>query len=277
MKANDAVAGRTITRELKKAETPGPCPSLEDIAALVDGSLNAAERDGLMGHLAICRSCRDTFVTTRELCKAETAATRRPGYLIPSSLAAAAVIVIAMAVTLEGPPSPKKLHVAKDLPAASAGFREEKARVEVAAKDRPAATGHRGRLQAAAPLQLLTGDEAALPEAKNFGFAGSLRQDGPVIVAQDVEVTGDTRTFPLSVGFAAREGAAVDLSTLRFESLKGESIDLTPRIRRYATKDGVKVDNVSLPAGTYRFRLGIGDVNGRFSETEFMVKVTVIY
>jgi len=129
----------------------------------------------------------------------------------------------------------------------------------------------------ATSLQLLTMEEAALPEAKNFGFAAALRNDGPSITARDLEVAPGSRTFPLHVGFAAKDGAPVDISTLRLECLKSSTIDLTPRIRPYADKDGVKVDSISLPPGSYRFRVAISDFKGRFSEKEFMVKVSVNY
>lgn len=130
---------------------------------------------------------------------------------------------------------------------------------------------------AAAPLQLLTMEEAALPEAKHFGFAAALRSDGPSITARDLEVPPGEATFPLEVGFAAKDGTPVDLDTLKVECLKSAAVDLTPRIRPYAGKDGVKVDSVSLPPGSYRFRVAISDFKGRFSEKEFTVKVSVNY
>jgi len=129
----------------------------------------------------------------------------------------------------------------------------------------------------ATPLQLLTTEEAALPEAKNFGFAAALRSDGPSITARDLEVPPGEGTFPLQVGFAAKDGTPVDIDTLKLECLKSSSIDLTPRIRPYADQDGVKVESISLPPGSYRFRVAISDFKGRFSEKEFTVKVSVNY
>jgi len=129
----------------------------------------------------------------------------------------------------------------------------------------------------ASSLQLLTMEEAALPESKNFGFAAALRNDGPSITARDLEVPPGERSFPLMLGFTPKDGAAVDLDTLKLECLKSTTIDLTSRIRPYAAKDGVKVDSISLPPGSYRFRVAISDFKGKFSEKEFTVKVTVNY
>lgn len=129
---------------------------------------------------------------------------------------------------------------------------------------------------AAAALQLLTAEEAARPEAKNFGFAAALRNDGPSITAKDLEVPPG-QTFPLAVAFTAKDGTPVDIETLKLECLKSTPIDLTARVKPHAGKEGVKVDNVSLPPGYYRFRVAISDIKGRFSEKEFLVKVSVNY
>lgn len=129
----------------------------------------------------------------------------------------------------------------------------------------------------AVPLQLLTAEEAALPGARNLGFASALRNDGPAIAASDIEVPPGAASFPLEVAFRARDGAPVDIRTLKLECLKNTTIDLSVRVSPYADEEGVKVDNVSLPPGYYRFRVGIGDFKGRFSEKEFTVKVSVNY
>lgn len=129
----------------------------------------------------------------------------------------------------------------------------------------------------AAPLQLLSAAEAALPESKNFGFASTLRNEGPAIAAQDLEVDAKDQTFTLLVAFTPKDGAAVDISTLKLECLKSSNIDLTPRIRDFANDEGIKADSISLPPGQYRFRVAISDFKGRFSEKEFMVKVLVNY
>jgi hypothetical protein len=129
----------------------------------------------------------------------------------------------------------------------------------------------------AGALELLTREEAALPESKSYGFSSSLRNDGPAISVKDVEIGADQLSFPLTVGFASKIGGDVDLATLKLECLKSSPIDLTARIKPYAGKEGVRIASVSLPPGLYRFRVAIGDVNGRMSEKDFTVKVSVTY
>ena len=116
-----------------------------------------------------------------------------------------------------------------------------------------------------------------MPEAKSFGFVTNLRNDGPTISVKDVEIGSGQQSFPLVIGFAAKEGGAVDVATLKLECLKSTPIDLTLRMKPYASRDGVKIDNVSLPPGSYKFRVAIGDANGRFSEKEFTVKVSMTF
>lgn len=129
----------------------------------------------------------------------------------------------------------------------------------------------------ASVLQLLTTEEAARPEGKNFGFAAALRNEGPAIAAKDLEVPAGQESFPLVVGFTAKDGTPVDVDSLKLECLKSNPIDLTARVKPYTDKEGVKIDNISLPPGYYRFRVAISDFKGRFSEKEFCVKVSVNY
>jgi anti-sigma factor RsiW len=43
----------------------GPCPELEQLAALADGQLPAAERDAVLSHLGTCTNCYELFVEIR--------------------------------------------------------------------------------------------------------------------------------------------------------------------------------------------------------------------
>ncbi|GFO55627.1 hypothetical protein GMSM_26340 [Geomonas sp. Red276] len=126
-------------------------------------------------------------------------------------------------------------------------------------------------------VELLTAQEAARPDSRVYGMAERLPADGPEIWVSDLEVPAAAPTFPLVVRFTEKGEVPVDAATVRLECLKNNPIDLTPRIRPYAGKQGISIQNVSLPPGIYRFRVAIGDVKGRFSEKEFTVKVSVIF
>lgn len=285
----DSLLGTALAQEIGSPEQTGPCPSPEGIAALVDGSTEVGDRDSILGHLAECGKCRRIFFTARELIDEERAAEERKRYLIPSLLATAATVVIALTLTLtSGEPEKKTTHLAKQEQVAPPTESPSEERLSNAGTEErptpsprsvavPSAQGARRRAPRGgeaqqSPLILLSAEEASMPGHRSFGFASSPQQDGPVITAQNVEIENGT-AFPLSIGFSPREGSPVNLATLKLECLKSTPIDLTARISPYAQSDGVRIDRVSLPSGSYRFRVSIGDVNGKFSEREFTVNV----
>jgi hypothetical protein len=122
-------------------------------------------------------------------------------------------------------------------------------------------------------FELLSIEEAARPAGRSYGFANQAADNGPAIVAQDLEVQ-EAKPFTLMVRLNARDGAAPDLATLRIECLKSPVIDLTPRLKQYITEEGVKVDRTTLPPGLHHFRVSINDVRGRLTEKDFTVLVS---
>jgi len=122
-------------------------------------------------------------------------------------------------------------------------------------------------------LQLLTADEAARPEEKNYGFASPQADNGPIIGVPKLEVI-EGKPFALVVRLTPRDGAAPDPETLRIECLKSPAIDLTPRIRSYVSGEGVNIDKVTLPAGLHHFRVSVSDARGRMSEKDFTIVVS---
>lgn len=277
----DEILGRAMARGVREDGAVTPCPSPEQMAALVDGSVSGADRDSLLGHLAVCGKCRQVFVTARALVQEEVADGGRSWFVIPSALAVAVLLVLALTLTLRQPPV-EQVRVAKlEEPAGSPGAVPAKAGEEPAKKAGRAAAPGKETLPtagiAAEPVMLLTMEEAALPGSKSFGFAAHGGDDGPAILVKDLEVGADRGTFSLKVGFAPKSGGDVDLATLKLECLKSSPIDLTPRVMPYAGREGIVIERVSLPPGSYRFRVAIGDFNGRLSEKEFTVKVSVTY
>lgn len=136
-----------------------------------------------------------------------------------------------------------------------------------------------GGVMAAIPepqFELLSFEEAARPEVRSYGFAAHVADSGPSIDAPDLEVQ-EAKPFTLMVRLNARDGAAPDLLTLRVECLKSPVIDLTPRLKRYITSEGVKVDRTTLPPGLHRFRVSVNDMHGRLSEKDFTVLVSGVF
>lgn len=113
MKTRDVFLGTAITRAFKRAEQVNTCPALEDIAALVDGTIQGTLRDDIMGHMATCDRCRQVFTMTGELAEHEKEYGRGRWSKVSSAFAVAAVMVLAISMTFRYLPSeqPRKAKI----------------------------------------------------------------------------------------------------------------------------------------------------------------------
>lgn len=272
-----------MARALSLGEPDGECCTAEEIAAMVDGVLKGEESERVAGHLASCSKCLETFTLAQEL--SDTAqitekSSHRSWYLAGGGLAVAVAAVLAVKLTLTAPGPPGTTSVRQQQSQQIASVSPHPAS--------PAATGsggirsdHKSRASGAgaaavAVLTLLTDEEAARPAAKNYGFSEALKEDGPAISAKDLEISG-AEPFQFSIAFTPRDRVEVDLSTLKITCTKADPIDLTPRLQTFATAKGIFVDKTILPEGLYRFRVGIGDYQGRLSQKEFTLNVSYKY
>lgn len=125
------------------------------------------------------------------------------------------------------------------------------------------------------PLELLTPEESAMADPPSGPIqAGRLLNDGPeIVVSQPQENVPYNPPIPIVVRFIPYNGRDVDLTKLKIEVLKILTIDITPRVLPYATKEGIKVEKASLPPGEHKIRVIIGDVSGGMTERVFRVKV----
>jgi len=125
-------------------------------------------------------------------------------------------------------------------------------------------------------LELITTEEAATPELppSALHIDVALPGEGPEV---DVLTPENGKPYKppveISIRFIPKDGADIDLSTLKVEYLKFITIDLTKRVRPYATKEGIEIPKTSLPSGTHTIRLTIGDVSGGITRRIFYVKV----
>jgi len=125
-------------------------------------------------------------------------------------------------------------------------------------------------------LELITAEEAASPELPSSALhiEAALSEDGPAV---DVLTPKNGKSYKppvgISIRFIPKEGGDINLSTLKVEYLKFITIDLTQRVRPYATKTGIEIPETSLPSGTHTIRLTIGDVSGGVTRLIFYVKV----
>ena len=128
---------------------------------------------------------------------------------------------------------------------------------------------------AAEAVVLLTKEEAAMQDAPGGVYeVGRPLNSGPKIMIVVPETNHEYKSpLAIEVQFIPREGSEVDLSKFKVECLKFFNIDITDRVKRYTTKQGVKVDRAELPAGIHKLRITIGDTGGGITQDIFVVKV----
>lgn len=129
----------------------------------------------------------------------------------------------------------------------------------------------------AADVWLITQDEAARPAApprprlamRNSGAAG------PQIILVRPH-PGDELRSPLAVTirFEPRGDAAVDPASLKVVVQKLFDIDITDRVRPYASAEGIAMDQAKIPAGEHVVEISVADDHGR--RTSEIVKLTVV-
>ena len=73
-------------------DVQGPCPSLEDISALIDGTIEKEQKEKLQSHISSCEICYETYISALELTDTQDKKSLR----IFSPLSVAASIFIAL-------------------------------------------------------------------------------------------------------------------------------------------------------------------------------------
>lgn len=272
----DAKLGRALGRESAAGARAGSCLTPGQIAGCAEGTLDPAGRDAAMTHLAACGDCRAKFLLTRSLLPEMPAAgdrrqgRRRWGIAAGVALAAGLALLI---VRIQ-PQNGSRENVATVPDNRQAGdVTSVPARVAVTPRQKPPVGLSESPV---ATVQLMTDEEAALPERKQqLGFAGAPADTGPAIL---IRKPGDgvsvAAGFPLVIQFSAATGRTIDPGSIRLVCLKQPLVDLTPRIRPYASEKGVSIDRVTLPPGLYRLRVSLADSRGDTSEREFSLTVT---
>lgn len=95
----DKMIGRFILKKGHKDQAQTECPSLEDIAAFIDGMLEPSEREKIMSHLTVCKDCYEALaktVKTQEDLSIQSKAIMKKVmyYSIPAVAAIAALLLI---------------------------------------------------------------------------------------------------------------------------------------------------------------------------------------
>jgi hypothetical protein len=111
---------------------------------------------------------------------------------------------------------------------------------------------------------LITEAEAKLPNAPDASMTMRGITRGPGI--EQVSPNPDhsvSAPFPLKIKFQIRNNVAIDPDTVKLALVKAKPVDLTERVKKHLTEDGIEMSRADVPPGTYLLRLDVKDKQGR--------------
>jgi hypothetical protein len=133
-------------------------------------------------------------------------------------------------------------------------------------------------LSTAAPaLELITEQEAALPDAlgANFqlGFRGVTRGPKVLIISPAPDAGAVGSPLDLLLRFEVHSSALIELQSVTMTYLKKPAINLTPRISDLIKESGINVYSAQVPPGTHYIKIEVKDNAGRLGSTTFALIV----
>jgi len=127
----------------------------------------------------------------------------------------------------------------------------------------------------AAAQMLISENEATLPASSDVGLTTRGLTRGPGIEQVSPSPSRSVQSpLPLKVKFVARNNVAIDPDSVKVTYLKAQSIDLTERIKKYLTADGIDMAKAEVPPGTHHLRINLKDKQDRSSTITIKLVVT---
>ena len=116
---------------------------------------------------------------------------------------------------------------------------------------------------------LITANEAAQPPSSDVSKNVRGITRGPSIDQIAPSPTATVHSpFELKITFTAHNNAKLDPWAVKIIYEKQTPIDLTDRLRKYMSSDGIDAPDAEVPPGTYLFRIELEDSLGRTSVSE---------
>lgn len=124
----------------------------------------------------------------------------------------------------------------------------------------------------AAPVTLITNDEAALPPPKG-AVAMSARgvTRGPKV--EFVAPVSQKSPVKISLKFVAFGGSSIDLESVRVTYMRATNVELTSRVKPFISATGIEMPEAQVPPGNHTVRVEMKDSDGRAASTSFTLKV----
>ncbi len=121
---------------------------------------------------------------------------------------------------------------------------------------------------------LITANEAAQPPSSNVSMNMRGITRGPSVDQLSPSPTAAVHSpLELKLKFTAHNNAKVDPAAVKVIYEKQTPIDLTDRLRKYMSSDGIDMPDAEVPPGTHLLRVELKDSLGRTSVGEVKLRV----
>jgi len=118
----------------------------------------------------------------------------------------------------------------------------------------------------------ITADEAKLPAAAKVTMRGGLTRGPNIKVLSPAEQVLKS-PFDLKVQFEPHGGAKIDPASVKVTYLKTPLVDLSERVKPYASANGIDFAKAEVPPGEHQIRVQVTDSDGRVGNTILTFKV----
>jgi hypothetical protein len=128
--------------------------------------------------------------------------------------------------------------------------------------------------QNANKVVLITAQEAGLPSQPNGQLTRRGITRGPQVSVLSPKPT-DNLASPvhLQLKFESHGGATIDPSSLKVTYMREPAVDLTDRVKAFASATGLDITAAEIPPGDHVLRVDVKDSDGRVATTLVEVKV----
>jgi hypothetical protein len=114
---------------------------------------------------------------------------------------------------------------------------------------------------------LISAKEAALPDASGALTTRGIARGPSIKLVSPDNGQAVSSPFDLKLAFQARGEGKIDVDSVKVFYVKATPIDLTERLKKGITKDGLEFSKAEIPPGKHTLRVNVKDVEGHETNT----------
>jgi hypothetical protein len=116
---------------------------------------------------------------------------------------------------------------------------------------------------------LITKEEASQPNQTPPRLSKTRRIGDPKIkIILPATNPIQSSPFPVKIAFSAADDAQIAVKSFKLIVWKVIPLDITDRVRRYVTPEGIDVPQAQVPAGNYNIQVNVSDTMGRTTKLQ---------